>query len=152
MFRPANIKADLKELKEKLNPVLKIVEALGGGLQQEFVENLVAECRKLVEPLFPLRSSEHEFVSALRDSGEIKPELLTNNREIIDKVKVHPGLLRRAAMSKKHSEVVPDVRICRAAEPNGNEECYTCRRAQERSVSQVALRRARLSMRMETKW
>jgi hypothetical protein len=98
-----DIKPDLKDLKEKLIPVLKTTGAPDAKRQQDYAENLVEECRKLVAPLFPLRGNEREFVSLLRDKGEIKPELLTKNSEMIEKAKVHPGLLRRADMSKKKS-------------------------------------------------
>ncbi len=45
--------------------------------------------------------NEREFVSALRDKGELLPELLSKENEFIEKAKIHPGLLRRADMSKK---------------------------------------------------
>jgi predicted nucleotidyltransferase component of viral defense system len=96
-----NIKADLKDLREKLIPVLKTTNVPDAKTQQEYAKNLVAACRKMVAPLFPLRDNEREFVSLLRNKGQIEAELLTRDTEFIEKAKVHPGLLRRAYVAKK---------------------------------------------------
>lgn len=100
---PSNIKADLKDLKEKLVPVLKVADAIYPQGQNVYAQDLVGQCRTLIEPLFPLRQNEYEFVSLLRDQGKIRPELLTTDQRIIEKVYVHPGLLRRAELAKKKS-------------------------------------------------
>jgi predicted nucleotidyltransferase component of viral defense system len=95
-----NITADLKDLREKLIPVLKIAGAPDTKQHEQYAVNLVADCKKRMAPLFPLRENEREFVSRLRDKGELLPELLSRNDEFIKTAKVHPGLLRRADMSK----------------------------------------------------
>lgn len=96
-----NITADLKDLREKLIPVLKLVGAPDAKQYEKYAGDLVADCKKLMAPLFPLRENEREFISALRDKGELLPELLSKDDAFIEKVKMHPGLLRRADMSKK---------------------------------------------------
>lgn len=96
-----NITADLKDLREKLIPVLKLAGAPEAKQYKKYAEDLVAECKKLMAPLFPLRDNEREFITALREKGELLPDLLSKDNEFIEKAKQHPGLLRRAAMSKK---------------------------------------------------
>lgn len=96
-----NITADLKDLKEKLIPVLKIAGAPDKKQHEQYAEDLVTDCKKLMAPLFPLRENEREFILALRDKGELLPELLSRDNEFIEKAKIHPGLLRRADMGRK---------------------------------------------------
>ncbi len=98
---PSNVKGNLKDLKEKLLPVMKVQGAPGPKFQQDYFDDLIERCRHLVEPLFPLRENEREFVSLLRDSGEIRPDLVTTDSETIEKILCHPGILRRASMVKK---------------------------------------------------
>lgn len=43
-----------------------------------------------------------EFVSLLRDYGEIRPELITDDNETREKIRCHPGILRRASMAKRN--------------------------------------------------
>jgi hypothetical protein len=60
-----------------------------------YAGDLVADCKKLMASLFPLRENEREFISALRDKGELLPELLSQDHAFIEKAKMHPGLLQR---------------------------------------------------------
>jgi len=96
-----NIKADLKDLKEKLIPVLRIAGAPEAQEREKYADDLVADCKRLMAPLFPLRQNERDFVTALRDAGELLPELLSKDNKFVERAKVHPGLLRRANMSRK---------------------------------------------------
>ncbi|MEZ4491221.1 MAG: nucleotidyl transferase AbiEii/AbiGii toxin family protein [Cyanobacteriota/Melainabacteria group bacterium] len=97
-----DVKGDLKDLREKLLPVLKVGRAPDAVSQKEYFDSLIKQCRQLVEPLFPLRENEREFVSLLRDNGEIRPELITDDNETREKIRCHPGILRRASMAKRN--------------------------------------------------
>jgi predicted nucleotidyltransferase component of viral defense system len=96
-----DITADLKDLREKLIPVLRKAGTPEANKQEKYSEGLIADCKRLMSPLFPLRENEREFVSALRDKGKLLPELLSKDHEFVEKAKNHPSLLRRADMAKK---------------------------------------------------
>ena len=95
---PDNLSASVKELKQKLIPVLRTKSLPAKKDDDAFAANLVAECKSLILPLFPLRQSEVEFISLLREEGEIKPSLLTRNHSMIETIQRHPALLRRATL------------------------------------------------------
>jgi predicted nucleotidyltransferase component of viral defense system len=99
---PDNLSANVKELKQKLIPVLRIKNLPAKKDDEAFVTDLVAECKRLISPLFPLRQNEVEFISLLRDQGEIKPSLLTNNPNMIESIQRHPSLLRRAQSARRN--------------------------------------------------
>lgn len=102
---PDNLSASIKELKQKLIPVLRTKSLPAKKDDDAFAANLVAECKSLLLPLFPLRQSEVEFISLLREEGEIKPSLLTKNHSMIETIQRHPALLRRAHSASRNRKL-----------------------------------------------
>jgi len=83
---------DLQELERTLLPVL-------GTETLEKIENvslwatrIVEECREALTVLLPFTEAEREFLDRLLDRGEIKPELLTSDAELQERINRHPLL------------------------------------------------------------
>lgn len=98
---PDNISTNLPELRRRLVPLLRNGDLVAKKDDQAFVGNLINECKMLIAPLFPLHENEYEFISRLRDRGEIQPILLTSKADMIEKIQQHPALLRRANQALK---------------------------------------------------
>lgn len=96
-----NIAGDLKELKRQLIPVLRTRDLAAKKDDEQMLSNLIADCKKFVAPLFPLSSAEHDFIATLREKGVIAADLLTSDNVLVEKIRKHPGLLRRAAGARK---------------------------------------------------
>ncbi|MBF0491369.1 MAG: nucleotidyl transferase AbiEii/AbiGii toxin family protein [Deltaproteobacteria bacterium] len=88
---------NVHELKNQLIPVLR-----NGFLPKEevnsWIERLIKECRTKLEIVLPLTELEIEFLNAILDHGEIRPELLTENQTLIQLIQTHP-LLHWKSMS-----------------------------------------------------
>ncbi len=97
--------ATLFYLKQKLIPVLRTKSLPAKKDDDAFAANLVAECKSLLLPLFPLRQNEVEFISLLREEGEIKPSLLTRNHSMIETIQRHPALMRRAYSASRNRKL-----------------------------------------------
>jgi predicted nucleotidyltransferase component of viral defense system len=99
-----NIAADLKELKRKLVPVLRTKDLAAKRDDEMLIQNLIYQCREFVSPLFPLRKQEVQFIALLRDQGKVAPELLTGEPDLAERIRRHPGILRRAASAIASSD------------------------------------------------
>ena len=62
--------------------------------------------RAALERLFPLTADENEFLTALRERGEIRPELLTDNSELASHIAAQPMLRWRA---QQRGRAAPEV-------------------------------------------
>jgi predicted nucleotidyltransferase component of viral defense system len=69
--------------------------------------NLVEECRHLLGAVMPLQESEIEFLTRLNESGEIVPDLITEDEEERRIISVHPGLLWKALNVRRHTGQEP---------------------------------------------
>lgn len=68
---------------------------------QRWTTSLVAETRDLLGSLLPLSANELTFLDRLNDEGEVCPELLTDDGEMRELIRNHPGLLWKALNVKK---------------------------------------------------
>jgi predicted nucleotidyltransferase component of viral defense system len=110
------IQADPYDVNRRLLPVLRADVAPPRGEVAAWTRRLVEECRELVGRLLPLRGNELEFLARLNDSGEIVPELLTEDERVRGIIRVHPGLLWKAWNVKQYRGLDP------AGGPDGDEE------------------------------
>jgi hypothetical protein len=55
----------------------------------------------------PLQESEIEFLTRLNESGEIVPDLITEDEEERRIISVHPGLLWKALNVRRHTGQEP---------------------------------------------
>lgn len=58
----------------------------------QWAKKLVKECRQALDVILPFNEAEREFLDRLLDHGEIKPELLTNDTAMSDRIAKHPAL------------------------------------------------------------
>ena len=93
---------DRQELENQLVPVLS--ESLVADINlQEWTEKLVEECRQsLGDILLPLNGSETEFITMINDSGEIRPDLLTDDEELQARIFSHPLLKWKVQNVRQH--------------------------------------------------
>lgn len=89
-----SIKYDAEDMKHRLFPVLK-----QNGLPSKrsdivlWADKLVVELRHALSTFLPLRENEIEFVNLVREFGQVKPKLITNDENLWPKIESHPGIL-----------------------------------------------------------
>lgn len=62
----------------------------------DYGEALVEECRTALSALLPFTDAERDFLDLLLDAGEIRPDLLTNDVELQNRIHTHPLLTWKA--------------------------------------------------------
>ena len=81
-----------KELQMQLIPVLERNFLKTQSDWLSWTNQLLNDCKKALNALFPLRENEREFLDKLHDHGVLEASLLTTNEEIIGKIHSHPLL------------------------------------------------------------
>ena len=66
-----------------------------------YTERLLAECKEQLKTLLPFQPNEKQFLSLLVDEHEIRPELLTEDQELVSRIRQQPMLLWRMQSSRK---------------------------------------------------
>ena len=94
---------DSIELERMLLPVLNkhTSEKISSSLPS-FRENLVDQCRKKLSIVFPFSERELEFLNAILDRGEIKPDLITEDSKFQNCISNHPMLKWKALNVRKY--------------------------------------------------
>ena len=80
------------EVRSQLIPTLRRDTIAGVEPTDAWVARLVAGCREGLAALLPLNDAEREFLDRLLDQGEVDPTLLTNDADLADRIRRHPGL------------------------------------------------------------
>ncbi len=93
---PDDVHADPRELRARLLPLLRRTHVPGVRDVDAWIDRLVAETREALTVVLPLEESEQAFLSAVHEEGTIRPEVLTDDEELRDRIGRHPGLLWRA--------------------------------------------------------
>jgi predicted nucleotidyltransferase component of viral defense system len=91
-----------RDLENQLVPVLRSDALSDVGDRGNWAQSLVDECRMGLRAVLPLRNHEREFLDQLLDHGEVRAELLASDREMQERIKVHPGVLWKALNVRKH--------------------------------------------------
>jgi predicted nucleotidyltransferase component of viral defense system len=99
---PEAILVDITDLKNRLIPLLRKNDLAAIKGTSNWAKELVTECQLAFKHLLPLEESEHAFLSELLDNGRIKPELITDNRELIANIKIHPAICWSAQQGIKN--------------------------------------------------
>lgn len=97
-----NVKFSVKDIRDKLIPVLKYSEApdtLSLSIQK-WATQLVDECKTGLGMVLPFRKNETEFLEQRQRHGEIRPELISDDKEFCDRVSAHPLLHWRKKTQK----------------------------------------------------
>lgn len=89
---PEQLNFDFTELQNRLLPLLSRYELEKIIDKSRWAREMLAEVNVKLGALLPLRENEIGFLDALLNLGEIKPELLTEETELQEKVKGHPAI------------------------------------------------------------
>jgi predicted nucleotidyltransferase component of viral defense system len=92
---------DAVELRNQLVPVVR-GEFLAGQDTGRWVETMIDECRQGLSMVLPMRQIEIEFLDGILDRGQIAPELLTADADMIHRIQAHPLLQWKALNVRKH--------------------------------------------------
>lgn len=87
------------EIKNELIPVLRRTAA---GDLPELMPRLVDDVRDKLAMVLPLSDGESRFLSQLLDEGIIAPALLTDDHELGERIRNHPGLSWKAVNVRAH--------------------------------------------------
>lgn len=97
-----NVTTTADDLKRQLLPMLRHDLRPGADDVDDWTTTLVEEARDLLGALLPLRQHELDFLERLNAEGEIRPELLTEDADLQERIRANPGLRWKALNVKKH--------------------------------------------------
>lgn len=92
LILPKKLNFDFKELQNRLLPLLSKQELLKITNKKKWAKDILITTYNKLDTILPFRENEISFLKALMKFGEIKPELLTNNLEFQQRVKLHPAI------------------------------------------------------------
>jgi predicted nucleotidyltransferase component of viral defense system len=85
------VSLETKDFEQKLLPMLRS-KGVGTGNVASFLGGLIKDCHHGLAALLPFTETEMEFLDRLLTRGEIKPELLTADEDLQDRIRRHPLL------------------------------------------------------------
>lgn len=88
-----DILANTKDFKNKLLPVVSAHSQKKFPSPESWFDYLSESVQSNFAKLLPFNHKERLFIESIHNHGEIKPELLTHELGLIEKVKRHPALL-----------------------------------------------------------
>jgi predicted nucleotidyltransferase component of viral defense system len=86
-----------RELKDQLIPVLR-KRAFRNDDWLSWTNELLADCKTALKPLFPLSERERAFLQSLFEHGRVDATLATDDRNLIEKINTHPLLQWKAKL------------------------------------------------------
>ena len=92
------------DVSDHLLPMLRRDASPTRGDVSAWTRRLVERCRNFARELLPLRAHEMEFLALLNDRGELKPELLTEDRALQSRLANHPALLWKLAKVRRRQD------------------------------------------------
>lgn len=87
---------EVDELENLLLPLLRRDFLQKFGPTTTWAVRLQDEIRQALQVVLPLEKSEREFMDRLLDHGEIAPSLLTVDKELAERIRIHPALAWKA--------------------------------------------------------
>lgn len=93
---------DERDLVQQLVPVLRAGTMHSGETVLDFGRRLVAECQEQLSVLLPFTEQEAEFLDRLLDTGVVDALLLTDDRELQERIARHPLLAWKAQNVREH--------------------------------------------------
>jgi len=97
-----DVTVSARDIETKLIPVLRSDVVPPREEIAEWGRRLVDEVRDRLSIVLPLAAHEREFLDALNDRGEIRPDLLTGDLAVQDLLRGHPGLRWKAISVRSH--------------------------------------------------
>ncbi|MFW6114506.1 MAG: nucleotidyl transferase AbiEii/AbiGii toxin family protein [bacterium] len=101
-IRVEDIGFDPTELQNQLVPTLRRQEIGKIGRTNAWAAQLIDECRTALARILPFTELEKRFLDTLLDDGELAPELLTRDNELVERIAQHPGLLWKRHNVRRH--------------------------------------------------
>ncbi|HHT9914868.1 TPA: nucleotidyl transferase AbiEii/AbiGii toxin family protein [Legionella pneumophila] len=89
---PEEVSVDVTDLKNRLLPLLRKSDLAAINGTENWANELVMQCQQAFKQLLPLAENETAFLSELLDNGRIKPELLCDDKALIENIKAHPAI------------------------------------------------------------
>ena len=102
MVHPGDVQFDVREIKNKLIPVLRSDFTEHTGDLKDWALHLMKECREKLDTVLPVTENEKEFLDRLLDHGEIVPSLLTTDKEMAARIENLPMLQWKALNVRQH--------------------------------------------------
>ena len=99
---PQEIQFEEKELKNQLIPVLRKHE-FSGKECLSWSHRLLEECRNSLKSFFPLSESEEVFLEGIFEYGKIDASLVTQDRNMIEKIESHPLLQWKIQLTSQNN-------------------------------------------------
>jgi len=98
-----NIHFSVDDIRDKLIPVLKNSETPGTLFPEveTWAKKLVHECKSKLALVLPFQDQEIEFLSRVKQAGEIRPDLITNDDVLCGRIMQHPLLQWRIRQRMK---------------------------------------------------
>jgi predicted nucleotidyltransferase component of viral defense system len=92
---------DPRELENQLVPVVRdAFRRLEKA--SDWAERMIANCQQALEVVLPLNARETAFLDRLLDDGQIEPQLLTDDGEMMDRIRSHPLLQWKAVNVRQY--------------------------------------------------
>jgi predicted nucleotidyltransferase component of viral defense system len=90
------------ELSHQLLPLLRIKPTGGDETPDAFGKRIIKECCDRLSMVLPFTDSEMEFLNLINDRGEIVPSLLTSDKDLQERISLHPLLQWKALNVREH--------------------------------------------------
>lgn len=91
-----------RRIKNHLNPLLRRKPRQASADADSWAEQLIEECRDLLDIVLPMSEAELEFLERLNEHGEIEPRLLTDDEDLAGRIRRHPALEWKALNVRRH--------------------------------------------------
>jgi len=101
-IRAEDVEMDPREVSRKLLPVLRSDHAPAPPDLADWCRQLDGRCRELLAGILPLTQPEVEFLERVNEHGEIRPDLLSTDPSIQERLLEHPALLWKARNVRRH--------------------------------------------------
>lgn len=101
-IKAEDIELPTQEASRQLFPLLVQNRVTRKSEQNETLKRITDETRNALTGLLPLNASEQDFLDKLLNDGEIRPELLDSEPELVTKLTHHPALLWRAKQAVRY--------------------------------------------------
>ena len=107
-LNPSYIEYNILDIRNRLFPVLRQMELPCSHTDlKKWATKTLNELHEALSMLIPLKDEEMEFISLIRESGEIKPQLITTDTRLIHAIQMHPQSpgLRRSPKLKSNDKL-----------------------------------------------
>lgn len=84
---------DLLDIRNKLLPVLRQQKLPRKSIElKNWADNLLDKIMEQMNMILPLQSEEQEFIELIRENGDIRPNLITNDSNLQETILNHPAI------------------------------------------------------------